>query len=77
MSVLDSIIEGVREDLASRRLPMSELLEAIEVAPPVRDCLSALLTEDISVIAEVKRSCLLYTSPSPRDRQKSRMPSSA
>ena len=24
-----------------------------------------------------KRSCLLYTSPSPRDRQKSRMPSSA
>lgn len=56
MSVLDSIIEGVREDLAARRLPMSQLLEAIEVAPPVRDCLSALLSEDISVIAEVKRS---------------------
>jgi indole-3-glycerol phosphate synthase len=56
MSVLDSIIEGVREDLAARRLPMSQLLEAIEVAPPVRDCLPALLTEEISVIAEVKRS---------------------
>ena len=26
---------------------------------------------------EVYRDCLLYTSPSPRDRQKSRMPSSA
>ena len=25
----------------------------------------------------IGRSCLLYTSPSPRDRQKSRMPSSA
>ena len=25
----------------------------------------------------VNGSCLLYTSPSPRDRQKSRMPSSA
>src|SRR5665213_4412013 len=25
----------------------------------------------------VSRGCLLYTSPSPRDRQKSRMPSSA
>ena len=25
----------------------------------------------------IARSCLLYTSPSPRDRQKSRMPSSA
>ena len=56
MSVLDSIIEGVREDLAGRRLPMSQLLEALEVAPPVRDCLATLLTEDISVIAEVKRS---------------------
>ena len=26
---------------------------------------------------DVLRACLLYTSPSPRDRQKSRMPSSA
>ena len=26
---------------------------------------------------ELTHSCLLYTSPSPRDRQKSRMPSSA
>ena len=26
---------------------------------------------------ERTRTCLLYTSPSPRDRQKSRMPSSA
>ena len=25
----------------------------------------------------IPESCLLYTSPSPRDRQKSRMPSSA
>jgi FKBP-type peptidyl-prolyl cis-trans isomerase SlyD len=26
---------------------------------------------------DLKKGCLLYTSPSPRDRQKSRMPSSA
>ena len=26
---------------------------------------------------ELSRNCLLYTSPSPRDREKSRMPSSA
>ena len=32
-------------------------------------------TDDISVHA--LHTCLLYTSPSPRDRQKSRMPSSA
>ena len=28
-------------------------------------------------LAELTKDCLLYTSPSPRDRQKSRMPSSA
>ena len=26
---------------------------------------------------QIEQACLLYTSPSPRDRQKSRMPSSA
>jgi indole-3-glycerol phosphate synthase len=35
---------------------MSQLLEALEVVPPVRDCLATLMTEEISVIAEVKRS---------------------
>ena len=30
-----------------------------------------------SVVPDMKEYCLLYTSPSPRDRQKSRMPSSA
>lgn len=56
MSVLDSIIEGVREDLAARRIPMGQLHEALELAPPVRDCLPLLLAEQISLIAEVKRS---------------------
>ena len=32
---------------------------------------------DFSAMAEQWGDCLLYTSPSPRDRQKSRMPSSA
>ena len=31
----------------------------------------------VDVEEEIARVCLLYTSPSPRDRQKSRMPSSA
>ena len=31
----------------------------------------------LGMLAIVVCSCLLYTSPSPRDRQKSRMPSSA
>ena len=34
--------------------------------------------EDFRVTKSIRnQSCLLYTSPSPRDRQKSRMPSSA
>ena len=56
MSVLASIIEGVREDLAARRLPMAQLHEALEIAPAVRDCLPNLISAEISVIAEVKRS---------------------
>ena len=56
MSVLSSIIEGVREDLAARRLPVGQLQEALETAPAVRDCLPHLISLEMSVIAEVKRS---------------------
>jgi len=56
MSVLATIIEGVREDLAARRLPMGQLQEALEIAPAVRDCFPHLMSSEMSVIAEVKRS---------------------
>ena len=39
--------------------------------------LKAKLTETIKGDEELTISCLLYTSPSPRDRTRSRMPSSA
>ena len=35
------------------------------------------INDKISLIIPEPEDCLLYTSPSPRDRQKSRMPSSA
>lgn len=56
MSVLDSIIEGVREDLAARRLPLSQLQEQLAQAPTVIDAHPRLLAEPMTVIAEVKRS---------------------
>ena len=56
MSVLDSIIEGVREDLAARRLPLNQLQEALSQAPAVIDAHPRLLAAPMSVIAEVKRS---------------------
>ena len=51
---------------AAARANMEELAALAETAG------SAVLEAVIQ-----RRSCLLYTSPSPRDRQKSRMPSSA
>ena len=56
MSVLDSIIEGVREDLAARRLPLSQLQEQLSRAPAVIDAHPRLLADPMTVIAEVKRS---------------------
>ena len=38
---------------------------------------ASVLTEDVVAFVRQCLDCLLYTSPSPRDRQKSRMPSSA
>ena len=43
----------------------------------VSEDLSDLIEEEKFNVNDYLNSCLLYTSPSPRDRQKSRMPSSA
>uniref|UniRef100_UPI004048EDD9 indole-3-glycerol phosphate synthase TrpC n=1 Tax=Candidatus Planktophila sp. TaxID=2175601 RepID=UPI004048EDD9 len=67
MSALDSIIAGVREDLEQRRLPMGQLLEHLEVAPPVRTCLPELLSDEISIISEIKRSSPSKGSLAPID----------
>lgn len=56
MSVLNSIIEGVREDLAARRLPLHDLQEKLEHAPAPIDPHENLRGDLVSVIAEVKRS---------------------
>ena len=47
--------------------------------PLLKDIRSVVAPDHLHLIdAEgLLRTCLLYTSPSPRDRQKSRMPSSA
>jgi indole-3-glycerol phosphate synthase len=56
MSVLDSIIEGVREDLAKRRKPLSQIHDQMSQAPRALDGCAALLGDQMKVIAEVKRS---------------------
>lgn len=56
MSVLASIVEGVREDLATRRLPLSQIHEAMEKAAKPLDAYTFLSKSEMNVIAEVKRS---------------------
>ncbi|MCU1634719.1 MAG: Indole-3-glycerol phosphate synthase [Micrococcaceae bacterium] len=61
MTVLDDIIEGVREDLAERRraLPLEKVRTAASSAPTPKDAFAALgggRGGDLAVIAEVKRS---------------------
>lgn len=57
-TVLDSILEGVRADVAAReaRVGMAEIRSAAESAPPARDAMAALRAPGIAVIAEVKRA---------------------
>jgi indole-3-glycerol phosphate synthase len=56
MSVLDSIIEGVREDLAARRKSLSHIHEEMSIAMAPLDAHGFLSGDEISIIAEVKRS---------------------
>ena len=58
------------------RVLQDKMVERLGSAEPIK--------ADVRIIAATNRNleeqvkvCLLYTSPSPRDRQKSRMPSSA
>ena len=56
MSVLDSIIEGVKEDLESRRLSRAQIQELVEKAVPARADLQSFTNNSLSLIAEVKRA---------------------
>ena len=57
-SVLDSIVDGVREDMAAREavVDFAEIKRRSVAAPPPRDAMAALRAPGIGVIAEVKRA---------------------
>lgn len=58
VSVLDEIIDGVRQDLAERqtRVSLDELKELAAKAPDAKDGVAALRGDGVRVICEVKRS---------------------
>ena len=77
---VDEAIGGLLDDALIGVDRRARAVEAASVAPTPR--YGGSLSEDdddVPLAARVGggKRCLLYTSPSPRDRQKSRMPSSA
>jgi indole-3-glycerol phosphate synthase len=58
VSVLEQILDGVRQDLAERQraVSMDALKEMAKHAPSPRDAVGVLRAEGVSVIAEVKRA---------------------
>ena len=70
---------GTAQNLAQQAFGQQQSLAAGQLGLAQQS--PALLGQQISALtglgAQQAASCLLYTSPSPRDRQKSRMPSSA
>ena len=81
-SQLDRFLMRLSMGYPDRRFE-SQIILNHKSGNPVDDLTPVCSTEDIVQIraavqeVTVEESCLLYTSPSPRDRQKSRMPSSA
>ena len=59
--------DGVVDLWFNKRMPDQYKAEAISIYESF----------DLEVNVVAKKDCLLYTSPSPRDRTRSRMPSSA
>ena len=88
--VEDDVVLG--SELITRLTTVREQMEAADITPPpnevlLNQILERLITESIQLQEAARRgieiddesltSCLLYTSPSPRDKRQSRMPSSA
>ena len=73
-SDLDSFLEGILPSGGDGWLSTDEIEAMISIAA---DCLEYSLTRIGIRDGPPHRGCLLYTSPSPRDRTRSRMPSSA
>ena len=60
--------------LAAKKAPVGQLSVGTATSSESAACLELFR---FTPSVDQNRACLLYTSPSPRDRQKSRMPSSA
>ena len=72
--VNDPQLKGTKWSVCAIDLNTGDTLAAYDAAQQLP---GASIVKLVSTAAALNILCLLYTSPSPRDRQKSRMPSSA
>ena len=66
---------GAQHNTTNNVMEMTAIIKALEQCVWMEENNVRIITDSNYVKQGI--SCLLYTSPSPRDRQKSRMPSSA
>ena len=71
----DSLLYSIKEQ--TNQYPPYDIIKLDDLSYEIKLALAGFSKEDISVIQEKNTVCLLYTSPSPRDVEESRMPSSA
>ena len=73
--------QGAKVVISSRKLDVCETVADVinqeNADGPGEAMAAACNVSDAEQLSDLVGNCLLYTSPSPRDRQKSRMPSSA
>ena len=69
---------GIKEDLRGRHvIVMEDIVDTGNTLEKIMHVLESHQPASLEICTLLYKPCLLYTSPSPRDRQKSRMPSSA
>ena len=74
MGIMKKIRKARREARAEIKAAKTRAKAEVKAADKAKHRQQKLLAKQEKALI---KSCLLYTSPSPRDRQKSRMPSSA
>ena len=71
MTVVEELIHAAQENL--QQVNKNAAIEVNKINEELAGIILSLDSETINKLSD----CLLYTSPSPRDRTRSRMPSSA
>ena len=76
---IDNGLEGLQSVLLAQHhlVVLDIMLPGMDGYELLRQARTSGITTPIIVLSAKADFCLLYTSPSPRDRQKTRMPSSA